>query len=43
MDLCEWYNATIMVFNWGCQHHTEALAVAMSPVPLEAFLQAWFA
>lgn len=42
MDLCEWRNQTIMVFNWGCQHTTEAIALAVSPMPLDAFLQAWF-
>ena len=42
MDLCEWKGQTLMIFNWGCQHKTEALALALSPMPLDAFLQAWF-
>lgn len=29
MDLCEWNGTTVMVFNWGCQHTTEALALAV--------------
>ena len=31
-----------MIFNWGCQHATEALALAISDMPLDSFLQAWF-
>jgi hypothetical protein len=42
MDLCEYNNQTVMIFNWGCQHTTEALAVALSPMPLDTFLQGWF-
>ena len=42
MDLCEWNQTTVMVFNWGCQHATEALGLAVSPMPLDQFLQSWF-
>jgi hypothetical protein len=42
MDLCEWKGQTLMMFNWGCQHSTEALALALSPVPLDGFLRGWF-
>eukprot|EP01043_Picozoa_sp_COSAG02_P063022 COSAG02_NODE_8830_length_2429_cov_1.829614_2_plen_539_part_00 len=42
MDLCEWNQTTILVFNWGCQHATEALGLAVSPMPLDEFLQSWF-
>ena len=42
MDLCEWNKTTVMVFNWGCQHATEALALAVSSMPLDDFLQSWF-
>ena len=43
LDLCEWKGETFMIFNWGCQHETEALALAVSPVALDPFLQGWFA
>ena len=42
-NLCEWKGETFMIFNWGCQHETEALALAVSPVALEPFLQGGFA
>lgn len=35
MDLCEWNGTTVMVFNWGCQHTTEALALAVRVCPFE--------
>ena len=33
---------TTEVFNWGCQHATEVLGLAASPIPLDDFLQGWF-
>ena len=42
MDLVEINGTTLMVYNWGCQHTTEALALAVSPMPLDVFLKGWF-
>lgn len=42
MDLVEINGTTLVVYNWGCQHTTEALALAVSPMPLDAFLNGWF-
>jgi hypothetical protein len=41
MDLCEWNGTTVMVFNWGCQHTTEALALAVRVCPFELRPPRW--
>jgi hypothetical protein len=40
MDLCEWRGQTVIFFNVGEQHYDNALALALSPLPLDAFLHA---
>mmetsp|Transcript_14375 Transcript_14375/g.38164 ORF Transcript_14375/g.38164 Transcript_14375/m.38164 type:complete len:99 (-) Transcript_14375:146-442(-) len=42
LDLCEYENQTVMYFNVGEQHYDNALALAVSPLPLHKFLQGFF-
>jgi hypothetical protein len=42
MDLCEWRGQTVIFFNVGEQHYDNALALALSPLPLDAFLHGFF-
>ena len=42
MDLVEWRGMTLLIWNWGCQQATEAVAIGTSPMPLRRFLKGWF-
>lgn len=41
-DLVEHEGKTFLIWNWGCQLASEALVIGVSPMPLDAFLAAWF-
>ena len=42
MDLVEYEGQTFLAWIWGCQEAAEALAIGLSPLPLERFLAGWF-
>ena len=41
-DIVEHEGKTFLIWNWGCQLASEALVIGVSPMPLDAFLAAWF-